>query len=161
MSEKRIRQILIFQVGRLSLGMDVDYVSSIVRDQEITEIPTPVPNVLGITYQQGTCIPVFSLKKSLNLGKTQTPPDAVIITRLRKGLLALPIDGVKEISDLREGDLQGVPNIISAGQVGYLSNVASVKGQLISLVNPDHLISDEEKTALDAMIKKLENEKKD
>ena len=158
MAGKRINQILIFQVGKLSFGMDVDFVSGIVKDQKITPMPCAADHVLGVTCYQGNTVPVYNLHESFHIPVAK-PEDgkqdqAVLMAKCKGSLIALPIDRVKEIANLTPQDLQGVPDILSAGGNKYLHDVASVKGQLISLVNPEKLIPEDQKAALDQMIEK-------
>ena len=160
----KIDQILVFEVGGQTFGMDVDLVVSVNKEQALTSMPQQIPSVLGVTWWQGMCLPVYSLRQRFGL-PGELPgqkPGAVLLARSGipgdKLQVALPIDGVKEICDLKQQDLIQVPEILAAQENDYLEGVAHVGKALISLVDPGNLVPKDRRKELEEMVKKIEAE---
>ena len=66
-------QLVVFELGDESYGVDISRVQDINRMQEITEIPHAPESVVGVINLRGRVIPVIDLRKRLVFPTPCTP----------------------------------------------------------------------------------------
>lgn len=106
LSNEPIFHTITFALDEQIYAIDILYIRDIVMGKQIYRIPNSIPILLGITNLRGEIIPVYSLKRLLDLGedkitnidsKTIINPDEdeyLIIIKLENRLFAIAVDHI-------------------------------------------------------------------
>jgi purine-binding chemotaxis protein CheW len=137
---------LTFSLHRESYGIDVLKVREIIRVTNITAVPQMPAYVRGVINLRGKIIPVMDLRKRFDFPVQDDNNQTCIVVvqvRLPDGKvtsMGLVVDGVEEVLNLNEADIEETPNF--GGQIctDYILGIAKVKGAVKSLLDIDGVV---------------------
>lgn len=144
---------VVFKVGEQKFGVDINLVQGIEKEQMIVPVPNTAEYIKGIINLRGQVIPVYSLRKKLNIVAKENEEPQHIIVWIKGNLMALEVDGVEEIHNVEADMLHRVPAIIGSGTTKYIQNVVSSEKDLIIIIDINELLSEEELESLDKLVK--------
>lgn len=104
--ERRVREVLIFEIGGRRYGLPASEVRELLRAVAISPLPTDSAPIEGVIDLRGVVVPVVDLRARLRLGpKTVEPSDHLIILETGKGRrpIALRVDRALELVVLEPG----------------------------------------------------------
>ncbi|MEG1992203.1 MAG: chemotaxis protein CheW [Acetivibrio sp.] len=157
MADKRV---VFFTVSGQTYGLDVSYTQGIEKFVNLLPVPNTLSHIKGLITLRGEVIPIYSLRKKFGLPETK-PTDAtqLIITRLQSGIsLAFEVDGVREIVEISEDAETIAPALVMSGDTKYIEKVVHLKQSLAILINPEGILTDEEKENIEKYLEKLKKE---
>jgi purine-binding chemotaxis protein CheW len=140
-------QMLAFQLGAETYGVDIGRVKEIRGWSSVTRIPQSSPHVLGVLNLRGALVPIIDLRLRFALPSAEFSPVTVII------VLSLHTqDGIREcgvvvdsVSDVVNIPAQAVkpPSAIRSGlaHAAFIKGQASIDDHLLILLNIDELIT--------------------
>lgn len=139
-------QVIIFTLEQENYGIDIEGVSGIEADHEIVRVPNSSRNIKGIINLRGEVIPVIDLKTKFNIPNNGIYEDnQVIIVNTDECKIALLVDGVKEIHSIEDKDVVEMPSVAKGEGVTYFEKVVRKDGNLVIIIRPDMLLSEDEK----------------
>lgn len=150
-------QPVVFELSGLSYGIDITRVSSIENDVTYTQVPNSAPYIMGIMNLRGSVIPVFDLKKRFNI-QNGVRSSSMIIVNLKKTIIGIAVDAVKEINNIPAQNIVDMPSLIKKQDTTYFDRVANVNGRLIVLLDIDVLIPEEDQEAYNKMTEEISSE---
>lgn len=131
-------QMVVFQLGLESYGIDIFRVNEIIRLREITPIPKSEFHIRGLVNLRGKTIPVVDLRIRLNLGQTDdTDTTRIIVVDSEAGNIGVVVDAVREVITLQPDQVNQAPLLVSDSENDFVRGVAKVEGGLITLLNLD------------------------
>jgi purine-binding chemotaxis protein CheW len=132
------RVCLISVAGEL-FAVDLRHVREIFETDIITPVPGMPAVLTGVTNLRGTVVPIVDLRRVLQLPAAEPLPYAIA---LRHGpqLLAVMIDGVPEVRDVRGDDFLPAPATGSGGKP-FVSAIVRVEDRIGGLVEVSTLLS--------------------
>lgn len=148
------RKLVIFKLGEENYGLDIEVVKGIEKLLPIVRIPNSVPYIQGIINLRGSVIPVLSLRKRFNLPEVpDTDATEFLITSVGGTQLAVKVDEVDSIYDLTTADIFETPVIVRGAETSYMKEVVLMNDKrLIIVLQPEELLSAQEKTAVQQML---------
>ncbi|MBR6698016.1 MAG: purine-binding chemotaxis protein CheW [Lachnospiraceae bacterium] len=139
------KQLVVFNVQNERYGINIEQVSAIEKDQNVSRIPNSMDYIKGIINLRGDIIPVFDLKKKFKLeSNTKSATAQLIIVKVYDIQIALEVDNVEEIFNVSEGELMPVPKICVTEATEYFVGVIREKGTLIIQMDASKLFTKEE-----------------
>jgi len=137
---------LTFSLHRESYGIDVLKVREIIRMTNITAVPQMPGYVRGVINLRGKIIPVMDLRKRFEFPIQDDNNQTCIVVvqvRLPDGkatAMGLVVDGVEEVLNLNDADIEETPNF--GGQIctDYILGIAKVKGAVKSILDIDGVV---------------------
>ena len=104
------RRYCTFGVGGLLLGIDVERVQEVLRDQEITPVPLADPSVLGLLNLRGQIVTAIDARHRLGLAE-RTPGQSVahVIVRCADEAVSLAVDVEDEVVAVDDEAYEHVP----------------------------------------------------
>lgn len=91
-------EIVEFEVGSNTFGINVMKVREIIQPLPITPIPNAHPHVDGIIQLRGEVLPVIDMRKVLNVETdSRHPEEKYIVTEFNKQKVVFRVDGVSQI----------------------------------------------------------------
>ncbi|CAH2712922.1 Chemotaxis protein CheW [Neobacillus rhizosphaerae] len=135
-------KIVAFILGEEEYGLDIEYVQSIERIDQITRVPNAPSFVKGVFNLRGNVIPVIDLQGKLNLGQAKyTDKTRVIITKFEDIELGLIVDQTSDVIDVAPEALEAISS--SGFDSDYFGGIAKIDGRLIILLKLAELMKAE------------------
>ncbi|HOD55544.1 MAG TPA: chemotaxis protein CheW [Candidatus Cloacimonadota bacterium] len=135
-------------------GINVDRILQIIAIPEITPIPKTPDFVKGVINLRGKIIPVIDLRKKFRLPSNEynDRTSIVIIKLATEGselFIGTIVDKVLEVMDISQQDIENTPKFGVRLDTDYISGMAKVKGKVITLLNINKVLTEEELTILE------------
>lgn len=144
-TESLIKQYVILQLGEESYGVDIQSVQGIEKVKTIARVPKAPDCIEGVMNLRGEIIPVMSLRKRFDIGhKDYDDNTRIIIIRIEDSQVGLIVDGVKEVLELHEQEIENIQVIDRKVDIDYISGVGKIKGGtlVVTLLNLKTLIEE-------------------
>lgn len=137
------RQLITFELGEQSLGVDIMAIREIRAWSPATPLPNVPPHVRGVVNLRGVVLPVLDL--SMRLGWGLTDPSArhvIIVVRIGEQLQGVIVDAVNDIVTIREEHMQPLPDVGSNEASGFLEGLATVDDRMILVLDLEKLTTE-------------------
>ncbi len=136
-------QFIVTQLGNEQYGIDIKYISNIVRMQKITRVPQVYSYIKGVINLRGEVIPTISLRLKMGLSDDEiTKKTRIIILKLEQHeSIGVLVDEVKEVVTLDDEHIER-PSYDKDEKSKFLSGVGKYDGKLISLLDINAVLSD-------------------
>jgi purine-binding chemotaxis protein CheW len=151
-------QIVTFQVGSEEYGLDIRFITEVVRPLKITPLPRMPEFVEGVINLRGVIIPIVDLRRRFALEKSADNRRTLrmMITRGAspggagggRELLGLVVDRVDEVMHVPNNDIERAPEAATGEQVDFLTGMAKVGDRLIIMLDITKILSQQERSAL-------------
>lgn len=129
-------QFIVTQLGGEQYGIDIKYISNIIRMSKITRVPK-VPNYIkGVINVRGVVIPTISLRLKMGLPEDEVTKKTriIILTLEQHESIGVLVDEVKEVVTLDEEHIERM-GYEKDEKERFLSGVGKADGKLISLLD--------------------------
>lgn len=138
-------QFIVTQLGDEQYGIDIKYISTIVRMQTITRVPKVANYIKGVINLRGVVIPIMSLRLKMGLSEDEiTKKTRIIIINIdQHESIGVLVDEVKEVVTLDEEHIERV-SYDKDEKSKFLSGVGKYDDKLISLLNIDTVLAENE-----------------
>lgn len=134
-------EVISFQLGEETYGVEIERVKEILKPLQITPVPRTPDYLKGVTSLRGEIIPVFDLKKRLGLeGPEEGKKRRILILSVRHETMGAMIDEVKGVIKLRRGSIEPPPTIITGVEADFLEGVSRIDNQFIGLLNIEEVM---------------------
>lgn len=147
---------VIFRLGNQEFGVDINLVQSIEKQINIVPVPNSMKYISGIVKLRDEVIPVMCLKEKFNMDDKSKGEDTIIIN-LPDMKIALEVDEVVEIGELKVEKISPMPNLAKSDNTEYLDRVASVDDRLVILLDINKILTQEESEGVKEFTEKLKN----
>ena len=146
-------QLVVFELGDESYGVDISRVQDINRMQEITEIPHAPESVVGVINLRGRVIPVIDLRKRFGLpDAVHTKDTRIVVVHLEGNLIGVIVDAVSQVLRI-PADIVEPPSPVLAGvDSRYLRGIAKLDDRLVILLDLDFVLSRREQEAISEVL---------
>jgi len=154
--ETRAGKYLVFHLGREEFGIRVLKVREIMGVQDITAVPQTPCHVKGVINLRGKVIPVVDLRLKFGLPEVEyTQRTCIIVVQVQAGtiamLMGLVVDGVAEVLNLVEADIEDTPDFGQGVATPYLLGMAKIRDKVKILLDIDQVMSGQELHGLDSV----------
>jgi len=143
-------QLVVFELGDESYGVNVTQVQSIIPIQDIVTVPGAPSFVEGVINLRGAVVPVVDLQTRFELS---LPPNGrravIVIVELDDLQVGLIVDKVTEVIKIPETDIEPPSPLLASVDTAYLRGIGKFKEeQLVILLDLVRIFSSEEQRAL-------------
>lgn len=138
---------LLFRVGEEVYGTPLLGVREVVEPQVCKKIPNTVPYFKGLINIRGEIVGVIDLRTRFQ----QTVDDegtALIVFDTEAGAVGALVDQVDSVMSIKENIIDRNPNISSAVPMEFLIGIAKLDEQLVSLIDLNKTLGNEELSQL-------------
>lgn len=143
-STESLLQIVTFQVGSETFGLDILKVHEIIRFQTLTRVPNLPPYVEGVLNLRGKVIPVIGLRQRIGLERLEaTGTTKIVVATVKQQVLGFMVDSVSEVLRIRQDAVEPAPRLRDVQQK-YVAGVGKLENRLLLLLDLDQLLSEEE-----------------
>ena len=134
-------QLVAFKLGREEYGISILQVQEIKRMTEITRVPHTPDYLKGVMNLRGSVLPVFDLKKRLDLPDNAYSDDArIVIVKVDEVTLGVIVDAVSEVLTIGQENIEP-PQVVAGGVIAnYLSGIGKINDRLLILLDINSII---------------------
>lgn len=134
------KKVVIFKVANGEYAMDVSFVISIEKEEQITPVPQLPSFVKGIRKVRDELIPVIDLQMVLYNKKTEENiNNKLIVARTENISFAMIVSDAKEIIDVKEEVIKEV-GISAYKKTEYITGVLNLENRLVFMLDPNILL---------------------
>jgi purine-binding chemotaxis protein CheW len=143
----RSGKYLTFHLDKEEFGIQVLKVREIMGVQDITVVPQIPDFMRGVINLRGKVIPVVDLRLKFGLPEKEfTQRTCIIVAQVEAGdismLMGIIVDGVSEVLNLAEADVEDTPDFGNGVATPYLLGMAKVKDEVKILLDIDQLLGE-------------------
>jgi purine-binding chemotaxis protein CheW len=141
--EQVTTQFIVTQLGGEQYGIDIKYISNIIRMSKITRVPKVANYIKGVINVRGVVIPTISLRLKMGLEDDEITKKTriIILTLEAHESIGVLVDEVKEVVTLDEDHIERM-GYENDDKDRFLSGVGKADGRLISLLDITSVLSD-------------------
>lgn len=152
-------QLVVFRLANEFYGVEISAVNTIIRMQEITEIPQTPRFVEGVINLRGSIIPVIDLRKRFNLPIGEiTKASRIVVVESGGQMIGMVVDAVAETLRLSASDIEPPSPVIASIDAEYLRGVGKQENRLVILLDLDRVLTTNEMESLAKMDRKANPE---
>ncbi len=137
-------ELLEFEVGNSSFGINISKVVEIMINQDVTPVPNSPAEVEGVFIPRDKLISVVDLHKVVNEPYHDTGKDIFIICEFNQMQVAFHVSRVKGIQRISWSDISDPPSIANGSNseaVGLSTGVAKINDHIIIILDFEKIVS--------------------
>jgi len=136
------KQMVLFELGLETYGLDIATVHEIIRMQPITRVPKAPVYVEGVINLRGKVIPVIDIGKRFGFEKSvKSKNNRIVVVYIREKTLGIIVDAVTEVVRIPVDSIEAVSDIVTTGNSDYLQGIAKYNNKMIILLALEKLLS--------------------
>ena len=136
------RQYLGFHLADEEYALDITQISEIIKVREFTDIPRSLEFVLGIISLRGVVVPVFDLRRRLNLGTSEMlPTSRIVVSQSDDITVGLLVDSINQVVNLADDELEPPPGVLSGLDREMVTAIGRSHGRMIILLNLKNVLN--------------------
>lgn len=150
-------QLVVFKLAEEEYAVKIGQVKEIINLAEVTSLPQAHLSVEGVINLRGKIIPIFNLKKRLELANQQYSSQArVMVVEVDSQLLGIKVDEAVEVLRLDTNAIQALPRLVSQVEnQSFVVGVGKLEERLIVILDLTKVLSNEEIQEIKKGVKEL------
>lgn len=141
-------QLLTFKVGPSIYGLETFAVNEIVRPVKVTKMWGLPESVLGVSNMRGVVVVVIDIATILGTEANSIADSLLLVINSGDERVAVRVDEVKDVVSVEDKSVQPPPRNLDERISKLISGVATVNGELVSLLDINAVLKDEALTAM-------------
>ena len=138
------KQMVLFDLGSETYGLDIATVHEIIRMQPITKVPKAPACVEGVINLRGKVIPVIDLGRKFGLEKAERAKNnRIVVVNIQDTTLGIIVDAVTEVLRIPTDSIEPVSEIVTTGNSDYLLGIAKLSDKMVILLALEKLLSED------------------
>ncbi|PCI22432.1 MAG: chemotaxis protein CheW [Piscirickettsiaceae bacterium] len=126
-------------------AVKVIQVQEVLLHTKIAPVPGAPSEVLGIINLRGNVVTVVDARTRFGMDPCEvTKLTRILMVDIKGKLIGVVVDSVTEVIELKDEDVESVPDINSSATSIFIQGITNIENELHILVNLDKLISEEE-----------------
>ena len=142
------KQVVLFDLGGETYGLDIATVHEIIRMQPVTKVPKAPAYVEGVINLRGKVIPVIDLGKKFGIDKVDRDRNnRIVVVNIQNTTIGIIVDAVTEVLRLPASSIEPVTDIVTFGYLDYLQGIAKLDDKMVILLSLDKLLTQDKTLA--------------
>jgi purine-binding chemotaxis protein CheW len=138
-------QVLTFELGTETYGVEILRVREIRGWTSVTKIPHAPPHVLGVLNLRGSIVPVVDLRMRFELERAEYSKVTVVIvlsvhSRNGRREVGVVVDGVSDVVQFNTADMKPAPDLGVRCATDYIRGLVPSGERMVVLLDIDRLI---------------------
>ena len=139
-ADKKVIQLVTFQLGDEEYGVDILKVHEINRMMDITSVPNAPDCIEGVINLRGKVIPVINLRKKFGLPHRQADARSKIVVVDVGKAAGIIVDSVSEVLRIASDVIEPPPPMTASIGSEYILGVGKLKDRLLILLDIGRLL---------------------
>lgn len=136
--------LVVFQLAGQEYGLFASNVREIIRRKATTRIPNSAPIIEGVINLRGSIIPVFNLRRCLNLHQDEEEEginQVVMVVEVNNTEAGLLVDQVSDVVKIAENEIdQTASRVESTATKQIIEGTVKLPGRLVTLLRLESLL---------------------
>ena len=130
------QQLATFSVAGMNFGVDVLEVQEVLREQQMTRIPTAPQVIRGLINLRGQIVTAIDMRLRLRLPSLKTgEPMMNMILRTEDGAASLLVDEIGDVVEVSSSSYEECPENLAASVREIVVGVHKMNGSLLLLLD--------------------------
>ncbi len=135
------RQMVLFELGAETYGLDIASVHEIIRMQPITKVPKAPFFVEGVINLRGKVIPVVDMGKRFGVERIErNKNNRIVVVDIKGTTIGTIVDAVTEVLRIASDSIEQASDIITAADSDYLQGIAKLEDKMVILLDLDRAL---------------------
>lgn len=140
-----MKEIIVFFIDEGEYGVEIAGMQSLENFVGITPFPDGPDYILGTVKVRDDIYPVYDIRTKLAIpAKEPTEETKVLLLRTKAGSLACVVDSISKVFRAEGENIQQFPGVARTEATKYIDFVVRRDKELIVVINPDELLTEEE-----------------
>ncbi len=136
---------LTFSIGNEQYGIEIKYITEIIRIQEITEIPDQPEYIRGVINLRGKIIPTMDVRIRFNKElREYDDRTCIVVVDIMDISVGVIVDRVLEVIRISDESISLPPNFNSDFQNRYIKGIGKTENNVVILLDCNKLLNDDE-----------------
>ncbi len=137
------RQYCTFHVADLFVGIDVQQVQEVLRQQPMTAVPLAPATVSGLINLRGQIVTAINLRTRLGLGAADAGlPMANVVIRDRDAAVSLLVDRIGDVLEVDDALCEAAPSTVNDEFRSLLLGAYKLPGQMLLVLDHQRVLDD-------------------
>lgn len=137
-----LKEFLCFTLGDEEYAIDITVAREIIKRKEITEVPKTADFIMGIVSIRGEVVPVFDIKKLLNIQDDKVSMSSKFVLLNHNGeTVSICVDGITQITKISFTGIEATPINISGAKQEFIKGVAIIGGRMIRILDIEKILN--------------------
>lgn len=133
-------QFCTFYVGDLYLGIEVERVQEVLRDCDITPVPTAPPAVRGLINLRGQIVTAVDLRTRFGITEGFEGVSTVLVLDAGSELLSLVVDNTGDVVEVDAQSFEKPPDTLKGESRRLIRGAYKLQKQLLLALDVEHAI---------------------
>ncbi len=143
---------LTFSLGQEFYGLEIQYVTEIIKLQPITEVPEMPDYIRGIINLRGKIIPLMDARSRFRKSIVEyNDRTCVIVIDIQDISIGLIVDSVSEVLSIPDEEIVPPPDLNRGGS-RYIKGIGKVGSEVKLLLDCEKMLSDDDLETLEGII---------
>jgi purine-binding chemotaxis protein CheW len=135
-------QLVVFNLGSESFGIDISRVEEIIRWQRITAVPKAPYAVEGIIDLRGRIVPVVDLRRCFGLAVAEQARETrIVVVGIGGATVGLIVDGVSEVMHVSGSAIEPPSPVITTVNSAFMRGIVRLESRLIILLDLEKVMA--------------------
>ncbi len=136
------QQFATFKLDGYLLGIEVQHVQEIIRQQPITRVPLAAAGVRGLINLRGQLVTAIDLRKRLLLpDATSQKPHMNVVVRDEEGAVSLLVDEIGDVVEVNEDMFEQPPETLTGPARDLIRGSYKMKDRLLLVLETQKVVS--------------------
>ncbi|MFW0776439.1 MAG: chemotaxis protein CheW [Rickettsiales bacterium] len=129
-------------INKQMLGIPVEYVRDVLREQHVTTIPLSPPEVAGSLNLRGRIVTVINMRHRLRLPAAEEgATNMFVVVEYNNELYSLMVDSVGDVLTVSNAEIEKAPSNIAGAWKEVASGVYKLPEELLVIVSVETLLN--------------------
>ncbi len=144
-----MKEVIVFFISGKEYGIEISHVRSLENYREVVPLPDAPDWILGTVSIRNEQFPVVDIKSWFMLPAAEvTENTKILLLRNSYGTIACVVDNVGKVFRADGENIQDFPNVARSGETAYIDFIARRNNELIVVIDPDALLTEEQTECL-------------
>lgn len=149
----QVREYLTFTLGPEEYAIDILKVQEIRGYEPPTTIANAPPFIKGVINLRGIIVPIVDLRIKFGVGKAEyTPFTVVIILSLAARIVGMVVDGVSDVTHLRDDQVCPTPAFAATVDTRYIQGLGTLDDRMLIVLDIEKLLLSAEMALVDEAV---------
>lgn len=145
-------QLVIFNLGSDSYGVNIGAVQSIIKMQPITTVPKAEQYVEGVINLRGSVLPVIDLRRRFDLPRQEATKDTRIVVVDSAGTtVGMVVDEVTAVLQCPRENVEPPSAVVTTADSTFIEGIARIDEQLVILLELGKVLTTQERQELEKL----------
>ena len=135
------QQFCTFHVGDLFLGIEVERVQEVLRECDITPVPTAPGAIRGLINLRGQIVTAVDLRTRFAINERYEAAPTVLILDTDAELLSLVVDRAGDVVEVEEAIFEEPPETLTGESRRLIKGAFKLKKTLLLVLDVEHALA--------------------